>query len=90
MGEMASEVELIKGYRGRRQASDWQAQSTEKGTRMVRMFRVVVDPPIGGTFLSGSEVRGKLIVETEEDKIFKYIHISLTGRAQVRYAHARN
>ena len=83
MGETAGKMDLIKaGYRGKRRAGDWQAQSPGRG--MVRMFRVVVEPPIGGTFLSGCEVRGKLMVETEVDRVFKYIHISLTGRAQVR------
>ena len=50
----------------------------------VNMFRVLVDPPSGGTFFSGSEVRGRVVVDTKEEKKFKYIHISLTGRAQVR------
>lgn len=50
----------------------------------VKMFRVLVDPPSAGTFFSGSEVRGRVIVDTEEEKTFKYIHVSLTGRAQVR------
>ena len=50
---------------------------------MLRMFRVVVDPPEQGTFFAGSRVTGRLVVETEEDKEFKYIHVSLTGRGEV-------
>ena len=48
------------------------------------MFRVLVEPPPSGVFFSGSEVRGCVHVTTEEEKKFKYIHVSLTGRAQVR------
>lgn len=56
----------------------------------LKMFRVLVDPPSAGTFFSGSEVRGRVIVETEEEKTCKYIHVSLTGRAQVssEYVHS--
>ena len=50
----------------------------------VVMFRVLVEPPPSGVFFSGSEVRGCVHVTTEEEKKFKYIHVSLTGRAQVR------
>ena len=50
---------------------------------MLRMFRVAVDPPAQGTFFAGSQVTGRLLVETEEEKEFKYIHISLTGRGEV-------
>ena len=47
------------------------------------MFRVLVEPPPSGVFFSGSKVRGCVHVTTEEEKKFKYIHVSLTGRAQV-------
>lgn len=50
---------------------------------VVKMFRVLVDPPSAGTFFSGSEVRGHVEVDTDEEKKFKYIHVSLTGRAEV-------
>ena len=50
----------------------------------VKMFRVLVEPPPAGVFFSGSEIRGCVQVTTEEEKKFKYIHVSLTGRAQVR------
>ena len=49
-----------------------------------KMFRVLVEPPSAGVFFSGSEIRGYAQVTTEEEKKFKYIHVSLTGRAQVR------
>ena len=54
------------------------------GAAPVRMFRVLLDPPSAGAFFSGSEVRGRVQVDTEQEQKFKYIHISLTGRAQVR------
>ena len=50
----------------------------------VRMFRVSVEPPSRGTFFSGSEIRGQVVVDTAVARNFKYIHISLTGSAQVR------
>ena len=48
-----------------------------------KMLRIVVDPPSAGAFFAGSDVTGRVQIDTEEDKKFKYIHISLTGRAQV-------
>ena len=54
------------------------------GAAAVKMFRVLLDPPSAGAFFSGSEVRGHVQVDTEDEQKFKYIHISLTGRAQVR------
>ena len=50
-----------------------------------KMFRVLVDPPPTGTFFAGSEITGCVQVETQEEKKFKYIHVSLTGRAQVMH-----
>ena len=57
--------------------------TADRGTA-VRMFRVEVDPPPQGTFLSGSEIRGQVLVDTAVARNFKYIHVSLTGSAQVR------
>ena len=48
-----------------------------------KMFRVIVEPPVAGTFFAGSDVRGCVQIDIQESKHFKYIHISLTGRAQV-------
>ena len=53
------------------------------GAAPVKMFSVLLDPPSAGAFFSGSEVRGRVQVDTEHEQKFKYIHISLTGRAQV-------
>jgi hypothetical protein len=55
------------------------------GAAAVKMFRVLLDPPSAGAFFSGSEVRGHVQVDTEDEQKFKYIHISLTGRAQVSW-----
>ena len=49
----------------------------------VRMLRVWVEPPPAGAFLSGSQIRGCVYVETERERKFRYIHVSLTGRSQV-------
>ena len=53
------------------------------GAAPVKMFSVLLDQPSAGAFFSGSEVRGRVLVDTEHEQKFKYIHISLTGRAQV-------
>lgn len=71
-------IKWKNGYKSRDTSSECCCKES------VKMFRVLVDPPSAGTFFSGSEVRGRVIVDTEEEKTFKYIHVSLTGRAQVR------
>ena len=47
---------------------------------------MAVDLPAQGTFFASSHVTGRLLVEKEEEKEFKYIHISLTGRGEVRWS----
>lgn len=57
--------------------------AVRSGDGAENMLRIIVDRPSAGAFVAGSDVTGSVQIDTEEDKKFKYIHISLTGRAQV-------